>query len=251
MLGRSHAATGLLAGLATAPTLELTRPAEILLFATTTAGYALLPDLDHPEARASRLLGPLTGLLSRGLRRLSGAVYQATRGPRDERREGTHRHLTHTVVFAAVLGSLVAAGGALVGSWFVLGVLLFGVLLAQDALGDWLLLVAAGLGLWLLTQTDLPAALTHIGAWVGIAVGVGCVAHCLGDALTLSGCPFLWPIRIRGEAWFEIGPPEQLRFRTGGLFEELVILPLTLFGCLLLCPIIGAWLLSNLVSLGV
>jgi hypothetical protein len=58
---------------------------QAVVFGATTAGFALLPDLDHPRARASRLLGPLTGLISWLLRRVSAALYALTKGPRDEK----------------------------------------------------------------------------------------------------------------------------------------------------------------------
>lgn len=110
MMGRTHALTGWCAGLALAPLVDLNTVAEAVVFAAATAGYALLPDLDHPSSRASRLLGPVTGLVSRALRAASSALYRATRGPRDERGSGTHRHMTHTLLWAGLLGVLVAVG---------------------------------------------------------------------------------------------------------------------------------------------
>jgi membrane-bound metal-dependent hydrolase YbcI (DUF457 family) len=246
MMGKTHSATGLLAGLAVAPLLGLHQPAEIGLFAVTGAGFALLPDLDHPTSRASMLLGPVTERLSDGVRALSAWMYRMTRRPRDDRGEGTHRHLSHTFVFAGVLGELIAWAGSAWGPWFVLAILLFGLLLAQDALGDWIALAAFVAGAILVIQGDLFGALGSIGGWIGFAVTLGCVVHCLGDALTLSGCPFLWPIPIRGEAWFELGPPKVVRFRTGGWFEGAVVMPATMLGALLLCPLLGPWVLGLL-----
>src|SRR5690606_40666834 len=71
MMGRTHALTGWCAGLAVAPAVGITTLSQALVFAATTAGYALLPDLDHPGARASKLLGPVTGGLSWLLRNAS------------------------------------------------------------------------------------------------------------------------------------------------------------------------------------
>nr|WP_318780744.1 metal-dependent hydrolase [Amycolatopsis roodepoortensis] len=50
MMGRTHAATGVLAGLLLGPAIGLQGLAEIGPFAATCAGYALLPDLDHPSS---------------------------------------------------------------------------------------------------------------------------------------------------------------------------------------------------------
>lgn len=234
MMGRSHCATGAVAGLAAAPLLELD-VAATALFAAVTAGFALLPDLDHPRATVSRLVGPLTGLLSRGLRALSAAVYQATKGPRDERCSGTHRHLSHTLAFAVALGVLTAVGTSYGGRWAVLGVVAFGVVLAADALGDWVLMLGAGLGGWAALSGDVWAALDGAAGWVGVAVALGCFVHCLGDSLTLSGCPWLWPVPIAGETWWEIRPPRLVRFRTGGAVEQ-VVFGLTVVAGVVLLP---------------
>lgn len=59
MMGRTHALTGALAGLVIGRWLGLDTLPDLLPFATVTAGYALLPDLDHPSASATRLLGPI------------------------------------------------------------------------------------------------------------------------------------------------------------------------------------------------
>ena len=58
--GSHPSLTGWCAGLAVAPAVGITTLSQALVFAATTAGYALLPDLDHPGARASKLLGPVT-----------------------------------------------------------------------------------------------------------------------------------------------------------------------------------------------
>ncbi|MEU4804906.1 metal-dependent hydrolase [Actinosynnema sp. NPDC023587] len=239
MLGRTHAATGWCAGLALAPLLGAHTLAQAVVVATVTAGSALIPDLDHPVSRASRLIAPVTGLLSTAVRWTSGAVYQLTKGPADEDVAGVHRHLTHTVVFAALLGWWTTWWVSVTGPWAAVTALAIAVLLAVDALGDWLVLVVIGVALLWVGRGDPLAELAGITEWLGIAIGVGCVVHCLGDALTLSGCPFLWPIPIAGETWYELRPPRLLRFRTGGGFELWVVWPLCVAGGVLLLP--GAW----------
>lgn len=226
MMGRTHALTGWCAGLAAAPLVGADGTHQAIAFATVTAGFALLPDLDHPGARASKLLGPVTGAISWLLRRASAGVYAVTKGPRDEDCTGTHRHLSHTVAFAVLLGVLTALGTQAGGPWAVAGVAVFALLLAEDALGDWLLPVAGGAAVWWAGSSPGGVAeLAPLAGWLGIAVALGCIVHCLGDALTLSGCPFLWPLPIRGETWFEIRPPRPLRFRTNGPAETWLIFP--------------------------
>ncbi|MEV5300278.1 metal-dependent hydrolase [Amycolatopsis methanolica] len=259
MMGRTHALTGALAGLLVGRLIGLAPDgqepgtaatvaacAALGPFAALTAGYALVPDLDHRSSAAIRLLGPLTRLLSRGLRSASRRLYEHTKGPSDEG-GGEHRHLTHTLVFAVALGAACAVTTAIWGPWAVLGWLSFGLLLALDRLGP-VALAAYGAGAvaWLPTtvsSSDLPggqallAALEASSGWLGLAVALGCLVHCLGDALTESGCPLLWPfLRIRGETWYEIRPPRWLRFRTGRRFERLVVFPLVALGCVAAVP---------------
>lgn len=238
-MGRTHAMTGWCAGAALAPAVGLGSLPGVIVFATATAGYALLPDLDHPGASASRLFGPITELLCRILRATSAAAYRITKGPRDEDSPGTHRHLTHTIVFALALGGAAAIASHEAGRWAVAGIAGFGLLLAVAALGDWLLLLAGGGAYALVQHADTATVLQHAAGPIGLAVAAGCITHCAGDALTRSGCPFLWPIPIAGETWYEIRPPTPFRFRTGGVVEHFLMVPITAIVAVLLIP--GSW----------
>ncbi|MBW4716410.1 metal-dependent hydrolase [Saccharothrix obliqua] len=239
MLGKTHAGTGWCAGLALAPLLGAHTLPQAVVVAAVTAGSALVPDLDHPGSRASRLVGPLTGLLSVVARGASRGLYQLTKGPRDEPVSGQHRHATHTLAFAALLGWWINWATGSMGTWAVGVVLAFAVLLAVNALGDWLAVVVALVGLLWLANGTLVRELSVLAGWIGWAVGAGCLVHCLGDALTRSGCPFLWPVPIRGETWYEVRLPALLRFRTGGPVERLLIWPFCVVGGVLLLP--GMW----------
>ncbi|GGM80606.1 membrane protein [Longimycelium tulufanense] len=201
----------------------------VVLMATATAGYALLPDLDHRSSTASRLLGPLTTVASAGLRRASAAVYQRTRTGADTRRDGQHRHLAHTGLFAVAAGLLTALITALGGLIATLIVLAIGVLLATAALGDWVLGAVTGALLLAGLQANGPILAGYdtarAGLILGLLVAVGCLIHNLGDLVTHSGVPLLWPLRIRSQAWYRIRPPAALRFRAGGPAESLLIFP--------------------------
>jgi hypothetical protein len=99
---------------------------------------------------------------------------------------------------------------------------------------------AAAVVWWLNTAGPDPLAdLGELSGLMGIAVAVGCVTHCLGDAITESGCPFLFPIPIAGETWYELRPPKALRLRTGKRVERMVVFPVFVVLGLLLIP--GAW----------
>lgn len=222
MMGRTHMLTGALTGVALSPLLATSLPDAVLLTAVT-AGFALVPDLDHPDSLATRLLGPVTGLVSRGVRAGSRRLYLATRTTRDVWVDGEHRAATHTLLFAAWVGVLVGVGSWVAGSWWVGGVVLVGSGLAGRSLGRRVApLAAAGVLGWV---AGLPDG--EVAAWrVGAAAGVGCLVHCLGDAVTLSGCPLLWPLRVRGQVWFRVRLPAGWRLRTDGVVERRVVLPL-------------------------
>lgn len=249
MQGRTHCLSGIALGAAVAPLVGADHPAEVALYALATGGFAIFPDLDHPKSLASTSLGPVTGLVSRAMRGLSAAVYKTTASEHDKPdTTGTHRHLTHTVTFAVLLGVL-AGLGALATPWVVAGVLAIGVSFTHLAVGrgtgklaaflprglrsavrGWPLLLGLGAATWWLLEHQANPAVLHAElaalSWhVGLVVALGMIAHDLGDALTHSGCPFLFPLRFHGERWYELRPPQGLTFRTGALVESWLVTP--------------------------
>lgn len=188
-MGRTHVLmTGALATLAAQP-LALTfldrhmTAGEVVAFGAVTAGYGLLPDLDHPQATLARVLGPVTKAVTTAVATVSGG----------------HRKGTHTIWAAipAVLGvTWVTAQGY---SWHPEAVFIF----------ISLFLVAMILRLGPKPRTG-PAELTYAGIaaagtaaivyflpdlwWLPWAVGVGVIGHILGDILTTEGVPVLYPL---------------------------------------------------------
>ncbi|RAS57836.1 LexA-binding, inner membrane-associated putative hydrolase [Lentzea atacamensis] len=137
----------------------------------------------------------------------------------------------------------------------MVGWLTLGVLLAADRLGTWMTAVLlASVGAWLSAivatngdaATATAAALDQSAGWLGIAVGAGCLVHCLGDAMTKSGCPILWPLMINGERWYDLRLPKLLRLRTGSWVEHVLIYPAVLIGCVLALPGVAEHLLLAL-----
>jgi hypothetical protein len=72
---------------------------------------------------------------------------------------------------------------------------------------------------WLFTQPG-----QHY-LWIGLPIVLGSLVHCIGDALTVSGCPVLWPIPIGRRRWYPVGPPKFMRFRAGSWVEIKVLTP--------------------------
>lgn len=202
MLGKNHAtlaATGWLA-LATpiaAATNTSFTTSELAVGAIVCAGAGVLPDIDHPDSRVSKSLGPVTGLASWIVSNLAGG----------------HRQRTHTLWFVALaaLGTAVAvtnpvASGVIAGLCVALAVSLVGPSLGFRVRTWHSLIAGIGVG-YLVSSVVLP------GTWLVWAVAGGCAAHLVGDALTPQGVPIFWPAKTR------IRVP---LFRTGGAIEKVV-----------------------------
>lgn len=232
MLGVSHATSGAVLGLAVAgylPQVLGAAPAAgtVVTFAAVCAGAALLPDLDHPSSTATRHFTAASFLASNLVRPLSALVHRLTRAPRDTG-TGTHRGLTHTLLGAVALGLGVNLASATWGEPVLLGTLFVCLALAIKGLdaivpGPPSLLVAAGLTF--AVQQWVPGGTAGTAGWLGTAVTLGMVVHSVGDAVTESGAPLLWPLTIRRRRWYPVGSPRPLRFRTGGRVEALVVAP--------------------------
>ncbi|MFR9749944.1 metal-dependent hydrolase [Nocardia sp. 004] len=227
MLGHSHATSGALAWSAAAamlPVSVLTYPtlhdamgqlgtADLLLGVFLTAGAALLPDADHPNGTLAHTLGPITHYACKFISWISGG----------------HRNATHSLLFVVAVFAGTWAGEQWLGRWFTLGLVFFLLALAVRALhlcpsgnsfkawGPIVVLATVGtfaMDHWI---ADKPA-------WLPFAVGIGALAHLLGDCLTDRGCPLFWPLGVR------ISFP--IITRTGNKVETWIVSPLFTLGAL-------------------
>lgn len=72
---------------------------------------------------------------------------------------------------------------------------------------------------WALLPAGLP-----LGCWTaGAAVTLGWWTHIAGDAITPSGCPLLWPLRVRRCRWWRFR--SRLSVLTGGAVERWFVRP--------------------------
>ncbi|MDT3397130.1 metal-dependent hydrolase [Streptomyces sp. B1866] len=223
------------------------------------AGAALAPDLDHKSATISRAFGPLSRGLCGVTDKLSHAVYSATRKPGDPRRSGGHRTLTHTWVWAVLIGAGFSTLAVAGGRWAVLGILFVHMVLAVEGLLWRMARVSSDVLVWLLGATSawiLAGVLHQPGngshwlftgpgqeyLWIGLPIVLGALVHDVGDALTVSGCPILWPIPVGRKRWYPVGPPRAIRFRAGSWVELRVLMPAFMLlggaGCL---GALGVW----------
>lgn len=242
----SHSATSALAGVALGAAAG-GGLVELAWCGLVGAGAGLLPDLDHPEATATRSQGPVSGAACAGLRGLSRLVWRATRtkyddGGLDDEARGAHRHLTHTWPACAAAGvlcglaSLHAAGAAVV-LWLLVSLGLRGLgqcLTGRDraALSSWL---TVSLGALLIVGVTMGVAPPN-PVLLGAVVAVGAWVHVLGDWLTKSGVPLAWPLCVKGKRWWMFRSP--LGFRADAdCWQERAVR----WACAVGVPALGAW----------
>lgn len=244
MMGPAHSLSGATAWLgvgAAAAYAGHAMPWPVLLTgALICAGAALGPDLDQPSATISRAFGPVSRLLAIVVGKLSAAVYNGTRSRGERRRSSGHRTLTHTWVWAALIGGGFSLAAVAWGRWAVLVTLFVHMVLAVEGLLWRMARVSSDVLVWLLGATSswlLADVLDQPGngsqwlfdgepyLWIGLPIMLGAVVHTLGDALTVSGCPMLWPVPIAGQRWYPLGSPRFMRFRAGAWVENRVLMP--------------------------
>lgn len=211
MLGSSHAASGMVVGLATLPWAAAGAPWWVQAgWVTVCGGAAVLPDLDHPGSKVSRMWGPVTGALA-------VLVARIARG---------HRAGTHD----AILAPVVVAAAAWLASWWLpafavvvaitLGLVLRVTLLRRSGMLTWMTnLAASSVFGWGLAQYPTLIDAGHTLLPVALAIGVW--THQAGDFLTPEGIPvpILWLFNPQRRIGLGL-------FTTGQTVERLLIGPL-------------------------
>jgi membrane-bound metal-dependent hydrolase YbcI (DUF457 family) len=248
VMGPTHALSGAVAWLAGAGLTAslLGRPqsgTELAVYTAVCAGSALLPDLDcsgkvtanRGGATVARTFGVVSLFVAECVEKFALGVYLMTRTRKDGKRKNGHRTFTHTWVFAALLGYgvtlLVARYGrpaAVAVLFLTVGLAIRGLMADWARSSGWLLTTLASVSATVLALQVLPAGQDF--SLLGIAVGVGCVVHTIGDMITTAGCPVLWPLPIGRRLWFEFSLPDPIAVRAGGAFERGALVPLLTIG---------------------
>lgn len=211
MMGRTHALSGSTAFAALAFAAPMVGVhahwGAISAGLLSTAGAALLPDLDHPDATCAHVFGFVSKALARFVHRVSGG----------------HRHATHSFAFMAAMPLLTWAGDVMLGNWFALSLMF-----VLFAFGLRALHLARGLAPALAFALTLVVASTMLRdfGWLPYSVGVGIAAHLAGDCLTKEGCPLLWPRRTHYML--------PIVRRTGNAVERRIFAPLFMAGTIAL-----------------
>ena len=208
MMGRTHALSGLVVGVAAGQFVWHLNPAHLAVAAVVTAGAAVLPDIDHPDATCAREFGFVTKAFAWVIEHISGG----------------HRHGTHSLAgVAAFTGAAYAAEhyrhtlGGKIGLGLLLVLVLAAALRALKIGGHFAdLLAIAGAAAMLYHGYDL--------ALVPWAIAAGTATHLAGDMLTNQGIPIAWPLSRQHVRLL----PEPLAFTTGTRPERWVVAPLLL-----------------------
>lgn len=209
----------------------------IAIGAAVCAGGALLPDLDMSGkvtqnkggSTVSRSFGVLTLFIAEVIEKLSLGVYHATKTKQDPPRENGHRTLTHTIPFCVLMGFGATWLCTQFGRYAVLGILFFMFGLALRGLFHqwakrvgWVFITLLSAGAAYFGDTYLPT-IDRGYPMIGVAVGVGCFVHLMGDIITRAGVPILWPIPTGRRMWRMIGLPDTISIEAGSKFETRVL----------------------------
>ncbi|HET6211840.1 MAG TPA: metal-dependent hydrolase [Micromonosporaceae bacterium] len=241
MMGPSHALSGAAFWLAGSWALDVTgvyhqSPLAVAVGTAVCAGGALLPDMDlsgrvtanKGGATVAHTFGVASLFAAEVIEKISLGVYRATRLSRDPHRENGHRTLTHTLPFAILVGWGTTALCARYGRWAVipivflmLGLALRGLFHRWAERAGWVIVTALSAGGAFYTFLRLPPDRGY--PLLGLAVGVGCVAHLLGDIITSAGVPILWPIPTGRHMWRMVGVPDALAVHVGGRVEVFLL----------------------------
>ena len=211
MDGASHALTGLASGAAAGLLLLHLPVPQTIALAGLTAGAAVLPDIDHPQATLAQSFGFVTKTFAR----LVSAVC------------GGHRRGSHCLIACAVFATLASLAVAYRhDGWDRVALAAFLTLIISGGLiglRGGVVLRKLGLGRH---GADIAGLVLGAGmavtgtalSLVAVATGLGCLTHLAGDGLTEEGVPFLLPFTGRNYHLL----PGLLTFRAGSKPEAVV-----------------------------
>lgn len=210
-------------------------------------GASLMPDLDAVQSTSINTLGIVGSVLSKAMRGFSSIVQNTIRSSSDATGADPHRGFWHTIVAAIFAGLLTVGLTSIDTTLFTIGnvevsialfVVVFIIFISIQLLiaslfksvhkkskGSLTGKITVRLGSLLVAVvlvSMLPSGLSY--KWVGAAVTFGWIAHLLGDMMTVSGVPILFPLKHRGKRWWNFRLP--LGIKAGGWIEMSILMPL-------------------------
>lgn len=210
-------------------------------------GAALMPDLDAVQSTSINVLGPVGKVLSTTMRGFSSVVQSTIRAKGDKVDQDPHRGFWHTILSAFLVGALTTALTSINFELFTVGnvTVTFDKFIVTFILYISLQLLMASLlksvykkskksakGMITMNVGSIAIAITLLSLlptglnynWVGAAVTFGWIIHLLGDAMTVSGVPLLFPFKRKGKRWWNYRLP--LGIKAGGWIEMSILFPL-------------------------
>jgi hypothetical membrane protein len=220
----------------------------VLIGATIViAGAALLPDFDNVKSTAISTLGPFGKIISKLTRASAVGIYTLTKTNRDNDKPDAHRGFWHTIVASIVVGVIVYflssiktdvkdsfLGEGVVRiypfaiAWLIICYQLAMASLFADSfkklkrdLFGYVFIFGSSIVFVIIILAFSPSDIAY--SWIAILTSLGYLFHILGDTLTVSGTPALWPIAHKGKRWWT--------YRLGGIhagssFEYKVVVPI-------------------------
>ncbi|WP_026922489.1 metal-dependent hydrolase [Glycomyces arizonensis] len=247
VMGPTHAMSGAALWLAGSAIASLAfdidqSSAELIVGTIAVSGASLYPDIDcagkvtenKGGSTVARSFGVVSLFFAECVERLCYWFYLLTKSKKDKKRKNGHRTFTHTAVHAALVGTGVGYLGAYFGKPAVIAVLFVltglavrGLLPSAVNKKGWIVTTAVALagayGMYRLLPPDRSYWI------VGLAMGIGCFIHILGDMITKMGSPLLFPIPIKKRRWADLGLPNNIALRAGGKAENRILLPVLTF----------------------
>lgn len=212
-------------------------------------GASLMPDLDAVQSTSINTLGPIGKVLSSGMRGFSSIIQSTISSKRDESNRDPHRGFWHTIISGVFVGFVVLGLTKIntkiisfgekditISTLIVIFIIFMSTQLLMASLfkkfykktkGSLLGSLSLSIASFIVAITLLmllPEDLSY--SWVGAAVAFGWILHLLGDAMTVSGVPLLFPLKIKGKMWWNCRVP--FAFKAGGFIEMSILIPLLL-----------------------
>lgn len=211
----------------------------------TIIGASLMPDLDATKSTSINVLGIVGSALSKAMRGFSAVIQNTIKGPYDKSSD-PHRGFWHTFLSAFLVGSFVSGLASVnlevftiadkaitIANLIVMFLLYISIQLSLVSLFKPMYeknknkIGKLGVNLFALLASALlvyllPANVNYY--WIGGAVTFGWISHLLGDMMTVSGVPILFPLKFKGKRWWNFRLP--LGIKAGGFIEKTILIPL-------------------------
>lgn len=268
-MGRTHALSGVALFLVVAaffPTLFATllpnaNWALVISAFLLTVGASLLPDFDNVRSTIISVLGIIGVGISTVMRAFARAIYSVTRSKSDKPNADPHRGFWHTIIAGLMTGFLAYLLVTTTSKVKIpifdtidhLGYLFLGlfILIATQVtfaiffksqmkkltkgFGGQAVSWLIGLAITVLLLMNLPKVDSYL--WVFVCISGGWIIHILGDTITTSGTPLLFPIKHKGHRWWNWRFPPHIK--AGGPTENYVVMPALVFLIVIASAVLG------------